>query len=48
MGIIKEKSNDKAYYLGKMINKLLSCYLNRISPDDRDSFVNKRIDTTGV
>lgn len=37
----------KAYYLGYMINKLLSCYLGRIEPDDRDSFINKRIDMPG-
>lgn len=37
----------KAYFLGYMINKLLSCYLGRIEPDDRDSFINKRIDMPG-
>lgn len=37
----------KAYFLGYMINKLLNCYLKRIEPDDRDSFVNKRIDMPG-
>lgn len=48
MGITKEKNIDKAYYLGKMVNKLLNCYLGRIPVDDRDSFVNKRINLTGV
>jgi DNA-directed RNA polymerase beta subunit len=48
MGTNKEKNIDKAYYLGKMVNKLLSCYLKRIPVDDRDSFVNKRISLTGV
>lgn len=37
----------KAYFLGYMINKLLNCYLGRTEPDDRDSFVNKRIDMPG-
>lgn len=37
----------KAYFLGYMINKLLNCYLGRIEPDDRDSFINKRIDMPG-
>lgn len=37
----------KAYFLGYMVNKLLSCYLGRIEPDDRDSFINKRIDMPG-
>jgi DNA-directed RNA polymerase II subunit RPB2 len=38
----------KSYYICYMINKLLKCYLGRISIDDRDSFVNKRMDTPGV
>lgn len=37
----------KAYFLGYMIHKLLNCYLKRTEPDDRDSFVNKRIDMPG-
>ncbi len=37
----------KAYFLGYMIHKLLNCYLGRTEPDDRDSFVNKRIDMPG-
>lgn len=38
---------EKAYYLGYMINRLLQCYLGRIKPDDRDSYVNKRVDLPG-
>ena len=38
---------DKAYYLGYMINRLLQCYLGRIKIDDRDSYVNKRVDLPG-
>ena len=37
----------KAIYLGYMVNKLLNCYLGRTEPDDRDSFINKRIDMPG-
>ena len=37
----------KAYYLGYMVNKLLNCYLGRTDTDDRDSFINKRIDMPG-
>jgi DNA-directed RNA polymerase II subunit RPB2 len=37
----------KAYYLGYMINKLLLAYLKRTPIDDRDSFVNKRLDLPG-
>lgn len=38
----------KAYYLGFMVNKLISCHLKRIEPDDKDSYVNKRIEVTGT
>jgi len=38
----------KGYFLGLMCNKLLNCYLKRIEIDDRDSMVNKRIDTPGI
>ena len=37
----------KAYYLGYMINKLLNCALGRVPPDDRDSYLNKRVDLVG-
>ena len=48
MGITIDRLNYKARYLGKMINKLLNTYLGRIDIDDRDSFVNKRIDLPGA
>lgn len=38
---------EKAYYLGYMINRLLRVYLGRLPLDDRDSYINKRIDLTG-
>lgn len=37
----------KAYYLCYMLNRLLNCVLGRIPTDDRDSYVNKRIDLPG-
>jgi DNA-directed RNA polymerase II subunit RPB2 len=37
----------KAYFLGYMVNKLLQCHLGKISYDDRDSFLNKRVETSG-
>jgi DNA-directed RNA polymerase II subunit RPB2 len=37
----------KAYYLGYMINRLLRVQLGRIPVDDRDSYMNKRIDLPG-
>lgn len=44
---IEGSLRKKAYFLGHMINRLLQCYLGRIKTDDRDSFVNKRIDLPG-
>ena len=38
----------KAYFLGHMVKQLLDVYLRKREPDDRDSYVNKRIDTAGV
>lgn len=37
----------KAHYLGYMLNRLLRVYLGRQPLDDRDSYVNKRIDLPG-
>jgi DNA-directed RNA polymerase II subunit RPB2 len=37
----------KAYFLGYMVNKLLQCHLGMMSYDDRDSFLNKRVETSG-
>lgn len=48
MGITPDKIINKAHYLGKMVNKLLNTFLGRIEIDDRDSFVNKRIDLPGT
>jgi DNA-directed RNA polymerase II subunit RPB2 len=39
---------QKTYFLGYMINRLLRCSLGWDNPDDRDSYLNKRIDLTGV
>jgi DNA-directed RNA polymerase II subunit RPB2 len=38
----------KAYYLGYIVNLLLSTMLGRIAPSDRDSYNSKRVDTPGV
>lgn len=38
---------EKAFYIGYMINRLLQCFLGRIKPDDRDSYINKRVDLPG-
>ena len=39
---------QKLYLLGAMCKKLLHVSLGWISPDDRDSYVNKRIELTGT
>lgn len=44
---IEGSYKQKAYYLGYMINKLLKVYLGRSEVDDRDSYVNKRVDLPG-
>jgi DNA-directed RNA polymerase beta subunit len=38
---------NKAYYICYMINKLVRGHLGRIPLDDRDSYVNKRVDLPG-
>ncbi len=37
----------KARYICNIINKLLSCFLKKTKIDDRDSFINKRIELPG-
>jgi DNA-directed RNA polymerase beta subunit len=39
---------QKIYFLGYMANKLMQAHFEWISADDRDSFINKRIDLTGT
>ena len=39
---------QKMYFLGYMANKLLQASFDWIKQDDRDSFLNKRIDLTGT
>ena len=41
-------NDQKVYFLGYMTNKLLRCSFEWIQPDDRDSYLNKRIDLTGI
>ena len=44
---VGESPIKKAYFLGYMINKMLKCHLGLIDYDDRDSLLNKRIETSG-
>ena len=39
---------QKQYYLGYMTLSLIHCYFGWTLPTDRDSYLNKRIDLTGV
>jgi len=39
---------QKIYFLGYMTNKLLMCSFEITKQDDRDSYLNKRIDLTGT
>lgn len=39
---------QKIYFLGYMTNKVIQTALGWIKPNDRDSYVNKRIDMTGT
>ena len=39
---------QKKYFLGFMANKLLSTSFGWITPSDRDSYINKRIDLAGT
>ncbi len=39
---------EKIYFLGYMTNKLLQANFEMIKQDDRDSYLNKRIDLTGT
>ncbi len=45
---VGQEMHKKALYLGHMVNKLLRCYMKLIPLDDRDSYINKRLDTPGV
>jgi len=38
---------QKKYFLGYMANKLIKCALGICKTDDRDSYINKRLDLTG-
>jgi len=43
-----QTTQQKIYYLGYMACKLLSVSHGLVNEDNRDSYVNKRLDTTGV
>ena len=44
---VVDSAVKKAYYLGYMVNRLLKCNLGYLNYDDRDSFFNKRVESSG-
>ena len=40
--------STKIYFLGFMIRKLLLTSIGQLPYDDRDSYINKRVDTPGI
>jgi len=47
VGTKRMLETEKAYFLGYMINRLLSCVMARRDFDDRDHYGNKRLDLAG-
>jgi DNA-directed RNA polymerase II subunit RPB2 len=47
MGIITS-TKETAYFLGFLVNKLLSTHLGQRSVDDRDDYINKRVEAAGT
>ena len=45
---ISASNKEKAIFCGFILNKLLLTYLNIRSPDDRDDYINKRVESAGV
>jgi DNA-directed RNA polymerase II subunit RPB2 len=45
---VGEDYTKKALYLGYMVHKLIRCNLGHMPLDDRDSYINKRVDTPGI
>ena len=44
---VGESPIKKAFFLGYMVSKMLLSHLGRVDYDDRDSFLNKRVETSG-
>lgn len=39
---------EKGYLLGHMVHKLLATHIGIRKPDDRDNYINKRVDSSGI
>ena len=44
---LKDDLLKKIYYTGYLVNRLIKTYLGVLNVDDRDSYLNKRVETTG-
>jgi len=44
---VGENFKSKARFLGYMVNKLGKCFHNKVPFDDRDSYCNKRVESSG-
>ena len=44
----QKNGQNKALYIGYMVNTLIKTYLDIYEPDDRDSYIHKRIDVSGI
>lgn len=47
VSLTNEGTQKKAYFVGYMVNKLLTASLGRASEDDRDYYGKKRLDMAG-
>jgi len=45
---VGRSSIKKVYFLGLMVRKLLFNFMGYIKADDRDSFINKRVESPGT
>ena len=44
---LEDNNIKKAFFTGLMVNRLIKCVVKSTLPDDRDSYLNKRFETTG-
>lgn len=45
---ISSSNKEKAYFLGNMLNKLIKTFCGLRKEDDRDNYINKRVEMAGV
>jgi len=45
---VSSTTRERAYILGHMVHKLLATHVGLRKPDDRDNYINKRVDSPGT